>query len=84
VLEAAVVSVSDEIKGAIPIAFIVKSAEVEVSADEIKAFALEHGPAFSHPRAVVFLDHMPLGGTHKIDKALLSARAADLAKTMDR
>lgn len=84
VLEAAVVSVDDEIKGAIPIAFVVTTPRSKLSAEEVKAFALEHGPAFSHPRAVVFLDRMPVSGTHKIDKSCLRTRAVDLAKLLKR
>jgi acyl-coenzyme A thioesterase PaaI-like protein len=44
----------------------------------IKAFALEHGPAYAHPRRVVFKDSLPLGGTHKIDRRSLELEAAEL------
>ena len=41
----------------------------------MKRFFLERGAPYAHPRRVVFLDALPLGGTGKIDRAALRARA---------
>lgn len=84
VLQAAVVAVEDEIKGAIPVAFVTRTPASAVQADELKKFALENGPAFSHPRAIVFVDALPIGGTHKVDKAALLPAAQSAVKSLGR
>jgi long-chain acyl-CoA synthetase len=83
VLQAAVVPVPDEIKGEIPIAFVVLK-DPSVSFEELKRFALEAGPAFSHPRAFVKLDELPVATTHKLDKRPLKAQAVEVARALGR
>ena len=83
VLQAAVVAVPDEIKGEIPIAFVVLK-ERSVSVEDLKRFALESGPAYSHPRAFVVVDELPVATTHKLDKRPLKARALEAAKALKR
>lgn len=83
VMQAAVVPVPDEIKGQIPIAFVVLR-DSSLGAEELKRFALENGPAFSHPRAFVVVDELPLASTHKIDKRPLKARALEVARALKR
>ena len=39
-----------------------------VSAQELKDYCLAHGPAYAHPRAIVFVDAFPLAATGKIDR----------------
>lgn len=84
VLQAAVVDAPDEVKGAIPIAFVVLAPGANVSPDALRRFALAHGPAFSHPRAVEIVPELPIGGTHKIDRARLLERAATVASRLAR
>lgn len=84
VLQAAVLPVGDEIKGQIPVAFIVKAEGAQASAEEIKQFALSNGPAYAHPRAITFLDSLPIGGTHKVDRAALKPFALEMAKSLGR
>ncbi len=74
--QAAVVAVADELKGALPVAFVVVSPGQSLTEEEIRRWAIEHGPAYQHPRAVWFLDEIPLAGTAKIDKTALTAEAA--------
>jgi acyl-CoA synthetase (AMP-forming)/AMP-acid ligase II len=69
--QACVVPVSDRIKGQLPVAFVVATAGEAISTDEVKGFALEHGPAYAHPRHVVLVDELPLAGTAKIDRRRL-------------
>jgi long-chain acyl-CoA synthetase len=83
VLQAAVVPVPDEIKGQIPIAFVVLR-DRSVPLEELKRFALESGPAFSHPRAFVVVDELPVASTHKPDKRPLMARALEAARALKR
>jgi acyl-CoA synthetase (AMP-forming)/AMP-acid ligase II len=42
----------------------------------LRRFALDNGPAYAHPRAVWFVDELPLAGTNKIDRKALIERAA--------
>ncbi len=73
--QAAVVPVADELKGALPVAFVVAAAGDEPTEQHIRDWALANGPAYQHPRAVWFLDQLPLAGTAKIDKAALADEA---------
>ncbi len=68
VAQASVVPVPDEIKGQIPVAFVVRGSGAAVTEDDIKAYALQHGPAYAHPRAVLFVETIPVASTHKIDR----------------
>ena len=77
--QAAVVPVDDHIKGQIPVAFVVRAAGGSVEESDVKKFALENGPAYQHPRHVLFVDDLPLAGSKKIDKAALRKGAANLA-----
>jgi acyl-CoA synthetase (AMP-forming)/AMP-acid ligase II len=74
---AAVVSVPDERKGAVPVAFVVPATHATLTEDEVKRFALAGGPAYAHPRQVVFLDDLPLSGTNKVDKQRLTQQATE-------
>jgi long-chain acyl-CoA synthetase len=84
VAQAIVVPAPDDIKGHIPVAFIVPRAGTPPSAEEIKAYALKNGPAYAHPRFVVFRAELPLSGTHKIDRATLVEEAAQLSRAAGR
>ena len=59
------------IKGQLPVAFVVATAGESITADEVRSFALAHGPAYAHPRHVVLVDELPLAGTAKIDRRRL-------------
>jgi acyl-CoA synthetase (AMP-forming)/AMP-acid ligase II len=84
--QAAVVPVDDELKGALPVAFVVAEPGAGTERDpldehrldehRVKRWALDHGPAYQHPRAVWFVDEIPLAGTAKIDKEALTEEAA--------
>jgi acyl-CoA synthetase (AMP-forming)/AMP-acid ligase II len=84
IAQAIVVPAPDGIKGQIPIAFIVSRRGAAPTAAEIKEYALEHGPAYAHPRFIEFLDSLPVSGTQKIDRALLTAEAARIARAAGR
>jgi len=78
--QACVVSVPDEIKGAKPVAFVVRASANDLSADAVKQWALAHAPAYQHPRHVEFVSELPLAGTGKIDRRRLTARAQVLVR----
>ena len=84
VAQAAVVPVSDEIKGAIPVAFVVRSQDGTADENSIKAFALREGPAFAHPRFVIFRDSIPVATTHKVDRSALIVEATAHARSRGR
>jgi long-chain acyl-CoA synthetase len=84
VAQALVVPAPDDIKGQIPVAFIVSRPGRRPSAAAIKQYALENGAVYAHPRFVEFLDHLPVSGTHKIDRAALVKEAARLSRAAGR
>ncbi len=75
--QAAVVPVEDDLKGSLPVAFVVSAAGSDQDEEAVKRWALANGPAYQHPRAVWFLEQLPLAGTAKIDKAALADEAAE-------
>jgi acyl-CoA synthetase (AMP-forming)/AMP-acid ligase II len=75
VLQAAVLPVDHELKGQVPVAFVVARAGSGLSEQAVKEWALAHGPAYQHPRRVFLVPELPLAGTNKIDRAALKARA---------
>ncbi len=77
--QAVVVPIPDELKGALPAAFVRVEPGQSLTEDEVKRWALEGGPAYAHPRKVWFVDEVPLASTNKIDRAALVRRAAELA-----
>ncbi|WP_088344738.1 MULTISPECIES: class I adenylate-forming enzyme family protein [Rhodomicrobium] len=71
VRQAAVIAVPHEIKGEVPVAFVVLQEGQTVDEAALKQFALAHAPAYAHPRRVYFVPSLPLTGTNKIDKTVL-------------
>jgi long-chain acyl-CoA synthetase len=79
VAQAAVVPIDDEIKGQKPVAFIVTKPGEAVSEQAIKNFALEHAPAYAHPRFVWFIGELPLASSNKVDRGRLHRLAQERA-----
>lgn len=73
--QASVVPLVDEERGQMPVAFVVRKPGVGMDYAEVRRFALEHAPAYQHPRRVEFLEELPLAGTNKIDRRALFLRA---------
>jgi long-chain acyl-CoA synthetase len=84
VAQAAVVSAPDDVKGAIPVAFVVPRPGATLNGDELRRFALEQGPAYAHPRFVLLRNELPVAGTHKIDRGSLALEALDLVRAAGR
>ena len=76
--DACVVPAPHEVKGEVPVAFVVAREAGVTSEDDVRKFFLERGAPYAHPRKVVFLDALPLGGTGKIDRGALKARAREI------
>ena len=77
IVQACVVPVPDEIKGAKPFAFVVARPGAALTEDEIKQFALDNAPPYQHPRGVVFMTELPLATTNKVDRNALGALARE-------
>ena len=77
--DACVVPAPHGTKGVVPIAFVVERDRGVTSEDDVKKFFLDRGAPYAHPRRVVFMDALPLGGTGKLDRNALKARARDMA-----
>jgi len=77
--QACVVPVPDDVRGQMPVAFVVRAPHASLTEDEVKQYALAHAPPYQHPRRVWFVDELPLAGTNKIDRNHLMARAASVA-----
>jgi acyl-CoA synthetase (AMP-forming)/AMP-acid ligase II len=76
VVQACVVPVDDAIKGTKPVAFVVRREGSRLDEAGLKAFALEHAPAYQHPRSIWFVDALPLASTNKLDRKILLDMAA--------
>jgi acyl-CoA synthetase (AMP-forming)/AMP-acid ligase II len=82
VVDACVVPVEHRVKGMVPVALVMLRAPGAVTPEALKAWTLEHGPAYAHPRVVEIVDAIPLNGAGKNDRKIvahdLSARHAPL------
>lgn len=78
VADAAVVAGSHPVKGSVPVAFVVLTGPGAATAEELTEFFHRVGPHYAYPRAIEFVDVLPLAGTGKLDRAGLQARAQDL------
>ena len=68
VIDAVVAPIAHELKGLAPAALVTLRPGADTAEDALKAFCLEHGPAYAHPRRVFAVDALPMGGTGKIDR----------------
>ena len=75
--DACVVAAPHAVKGEVPVAFVVEREPGRTTEADVKTFFLRHGAPYAHPRRVTFLDALPLGGTGKLDRAGLKARARE-------
>ncbi|WP_313693586.1 class I adenylate-forming enzyme family protein [Halorarum halobium] len=75
VRDVAVVAAPHSVKGEAPVAFVVAD---DVTAAELKEYALDRGPAYAHPRRVFFRESLPLTGTEKIDRGTLEGEVEGL------
>lgn len=71
VLDAVVVPVPHALKGAVPAAAVRLGSEASVTAESLKRYTLERGPAYAHPRRIVLLEEIPLTGVGKVDRAAI-------------
>ncbi|WP_251881201.1 class I adenylate-forming enzyme family protein [Achromobacter sp. Marseille-Q4954] len=78
IFQACVVPLPDALKGMKPVALVVLRPDAFLSEREVKDHALAHGPAYQHPRAVRFVDEMPVSSTGKVNRKAAAQLAAEL------
>ena len=74
-LQAIVVPAPDDIKGQIPVAFIVPRSAAAASAEDIKQYTLREGPAFAHP-PIHRIHGESAGLRYSQDRSLLADRGS--------
>jgi long-chain acyl-CoA synthetase len=68
VRDVCVVPIPHGVKGLVPAAAVSLHPRARVTTEELKAFCLERGPAYAHPRRIVIVDELPLSGAGKPDR----------------
>ena len=84
IANAVVAPVPHAVKGYVPAAMVVLKRGADASGADIKAYCLENGPKYAHPRFVEIVseNEMPLNGAGKIDRQ--AARDELAARTSGR
>lgn len=76
--DCAVVGVAHALKGTVPVAAVLLNTPGALDEDAVKQFFFDHGPAYAHPRRVLFVEAMPLGSTGKLDRKAVAAMFAEV------
>jgi long-chain acyl-CoA synthetase len=76
VVDAVVAPVPHQVKGSAPAAMVVLREGARTTGDDLRAFCIEHGPLYSHPRHVAVVKALPLNGAGKIDRGAVQAQLA--------
>jgi acyl-CoA synthetase (AMP-forming)/AMP-acid ligase II len=74
VVNAVVAPVPHQVKGLVPAAMVMVRDGSNMSPERLKAYCLEKGPAFSHPRFIEIVPTLPLNGAGKVDRELIKAK----------
>jgi acyl-CoA synthetase (AMP-forming)/AMP-acid ligase II len=78
VAEAAVVGAPHEVKGEVPVAFVVLEEGAEATEEQLRRFSLDHVATYAHPRRVFFVEELPRSATQKVQRYRLEAEVEDL------
>lgn len=71
IAEAAVIGVSDKLRGEVPKAFVVLKAGSSLNEEELRYFSRQHLAHFKVPHHFEFVDNLPKNRTGKVDKEKL-------------
>lgn len=77
VANVAVAPIVHATKGFAPAAMVVLKKDRRLSQEELQDFFAANGPAFAIPRAVLFVESIPLNGAGKVDRPLIQRTLAD-------
>src|SRR5262249_2620303 len=81
IAQVAVVGMPDDYFGEVGAAFVILAPGVELTSDDVEAYAREHLANFKVPRRVIFIEEFPVNATGKVLKNELRARAQALLQT---
>ncbi|MBM7368652.1 class I adenylate-forming enzyme family protein [Gordonia hydrophobica] len=73
--DVAVVALPHDTKGEVPVAFAVLEDGADITADAVKEFFFAHGPAYAHPRHILFVTALPHTATGKLDHRTMRLQA---------
>jgi len=73
VADVSVVPFPHAVKGEVPVAVVVRTRGSSAGEDQLKRYCLENGPAYAHPRRVLFVEALPLSGAAKTDRKAVQA-----------
>jgi long-chain acyl-CoA synthetase len=76
VVNAVVAPVPHQVKGLAPAAMVMVREGSSTTAEQLKSYCLEKGPAYSHPRFIDIVPALPLNGAGKVDRGLIQAKLA--------
>jgi acyl-CoA synthetase (AMP-forming)/AMP-acid ligase II len=71
VANVAVAPLTHDTKGFAPAAMVVLKKDKTVTSEQLQDFFADNGPAFAIPRAILFVDQIPLNGAGKVDRPLI-------------
>ena len=71
VANVAVAPLAHDTKGLAPAAMVGLKPGRQIGERELQNFFAENGPAFAIPRAIMFVDKIPLNGAGKVDRPLI-------------
>ncbi len=77
VVDACVVPVAHAVKGEVPVALVMLRAADAATPEALKAFTLENGPAYAHPRRIEIVEAIPLNGAGKNDRVLVARQVKE-------
>lgn len=77
IIDVTVVPMPDDVKGEVPVAFVVERAAGAARESDIKEYFLKHGAPYMHPRRVFVLPEMPLSPAKKVDRTALKKLAQE-------
>lgn len=80
VRDACVVPIPHRVKGFVPAAAVALQQGAHATAEELKTFCLDRGPAYAHPRSIVIVDDLPLSGAGKLDRKAVQQQLAALVR----
>jgi len=66
-----VVPMPDEVKGEVPVAFVIERYPGAVREQDVKQFFLANGAPYMHPRRIFVVEELPLTSAKKIDRSAL-------------
>ena len=75
IADVAAVAMSDDIKGEVPVAFVIEKTAGRTNAEDLKQYFLANGAAYMHPRRAFLVDEMPLTSASKLDRSALREMA---------